>query len=842
MIDNRIHGAALSLAIAAIATILLLMLAGERAEADPPVVVSLPALPTPEQEPNGTAATAQPIADGERVRGRIQPGTDLDLYAFTATPGDRVYAATGTSASPADTNTVLTLRAPDGATVIETDSANGSFSTSSSSIAGAAITVPGTHFIEVKSASNGQILPYDLLLDLRTGAPTPEVEPNDAAAGTPLPPSGHVSGSTSAASDVDRYSISLEAGDTLFASLDADPERDATEWNPRLAFGSFAGGNLLINDAGAAGPDSEAFFATVKDSGTYSIQVDAAMSFGTYELAVEVIEREQPSCRTYSAAGPMAIPDSGSGPLTVPINVVDNFRIARAAIDVNLTHANPPDLDLVLRSPQANDLALFTDPGSPNPGTHDYLLDKAAAWPPAHGVFQGLMLQPRTATRLEWLEGEQAAGTWELVVHDDTPTNTGTLDSWGLILCEAPDPNGTLIYSEDFEADGGGFTHSGPNDEWEHGTPAFAPITTCASGTKCWKTDLDNTYNAGSVQDLVSPPISLAGVGGPITLSWAQRFQLEGAAFDHFTVEVRQVGMPATAKRIYEWNGPTMSSVDVGPNPPISVLPSAGWGRVSAPITQFAGQQVEVVFHVDSDLSAQFAGVAIDDLAVRGPADSDGDGLLDPDDDCPTGIPGLGGDTDGDGCKDPEDGDDDNDGVPDGSDGCPVGAASGPDADGDGCKDSEDADDDNDGVPDSSDACPNEVGPGPGGCPKPTPNDSDGDGTPDSTDACVAVGGATANGCPDLTGGLTLKYKASKQLFKGRLTPPGPCAAAREVAIFKTKKKAKKLGVVTTTGGGRFTLGKKARPGDYFAKSGEITVASAGNCLAVTSKTLTIEP
>ena len=93
-------------------------------------------------------------------------------------------------------------------------------------------------------------------------------------------------------------------------------------------------------------------------------------------------------------------------------------------------------------------------------------------------------------------------------------------------------------------------------------------------------------------------------------------------------------------------------------------------------------------------------------------ADTDGDGLLDPDEECPAGIEDwestYSSDYDSDGCKDSnEDIDDDDDGIVDGEDECPRGrldwtSSSSNDFDGDGCKDSvEDDDDDDDGWSDS---------------------------------------------------------------------------------------------------------------------------------------------
>jgi outer membrane protein OmpA-like peptidoglycan-associated protein len=87
----------------------------------------------------------------------------------------------------------------------------------------------------------------------------------------------------------------------------------------------------------------------------------------------------------------------------------------------------------------------------------------------------------------------------------------------------------------------------------------------------------------------------------------------------------------------------------------------------------------------------------------EGPVDSDGDGLIDPEDGCPQEPEDADGFEDGDGCPDE---DNDGDGVLDVDDGCPLEPE---DADGfeddDGCPD---LDNDADGLKDEEDRCPNE--------------------------------------------------------------------------------------------------------------------------------------
>ncbi len=143
------------------------------------------------------------------------------------------------------------------------------------------------------------------------------------------------------------------------------------------------------------------------------------------------------------------------------------------------------------------------------------------------------------------------------------------------------------------------------------------------------------------------------------------------------------------------------------------------------------------------------------------PVDTDGDGIVDEDDDCPedAGLAKFNGcpDTDEDGIVDADDScpevagieafngcpDTDSDGIADNEDSCPEEA--GP-ASNDGCplKDR-----DNDGVNDADDECPDTPGAEEfAGCP-----DTDGDGVPDKSDKCASTPGLAAfNGCPDSDG------------------------------------------------------------------------------------------
>ena len=128
-------------------------------------------------------------------------------------------------------------------------------------------------------------------------------------------------------------------------------------------------------------------------------------------------------------------------------------------------------------------------------------------------------------------------------------------------------------------------------------------------------------------------------------------------------------------------------------------------------------------------------------LRFGGPKDTDGDGILDPDDECPE-EPGT---KENNGCPEEEEEeepkDTDGDGVLDVNDSCVD--EPGP-KDNDGCPY---GDRDKDGVRDEIDDCPEVPGlPSNKGCPK---DDADGDGILDSADRCPTVKGHIQNqGCP----------------------------------------------------------------------------------------------
>ncbi|HYH47766.1 MAG TPA: proprotein convertase P-domain-containing protein [Thermoanaerobaculia bacterium] len=578
---------------------------------------------------NGTAATATPLGGtGAVFEGNVFPAADVDFYAFTAAAGDRIYAATSAPSSASGSKaSVLDLLAPDGVTVLESEDDDSASPVSSASIAGFPIPSPGTYFLRIRhQLATGQVRPYRLFFQQRAGAPEAETEPNDTfPPGQALPAGGWVAGLTSA-DGPDTFAFDLAAGDTVFLSLDLDPERDGVEWDGSLALGLFGGGFLAADDGGAGTPDSEAFVQTVQTAGTYGISVSGT-TFGTYHLSATVFPAadEGIDCATFtSAGGPVAIP-AGPGTVTSTLTVPGNPRIADLDVEIDLLHSRLADLDVQLTAPAGNTVGIFSDIGSTLAGSPlaiDAAFDDEGAASGGFAAVENVRVTTEPDYRLAWFDGQPAGGTWTLTVRDDAAGEGGTLNGWSIRVCQPVPPPAcapgfvpATVYSTDFDFDDdGGFTHSGTADEWEQGTPDSAPLTGCNSGTSCWKTDLDGTYEPDSSQDLLSPVIDLANLAAPVVVRWAQKYQMGNASADRLLIEARAAGDPSRAVRLFDWLGASMT--DTVGSPEVTVQEAAGWGLMSARADALAGLATELRFHLDSGGGSPLAGLAVDDVSV----------------------------------------------------------------------------------------------------------------------------------------------------------------------------------------------------------------------------------
>ena len=254
-----------------------------------------------EAEPNNTSGTANALTFTPTAieTAAINPGGDLDFFTFTASAGSKVWIETDTggtqNAGATSRDTVIDLLAADGTTVIENDdddgTGNGGDGTNetglASIIAGRTLTAGGTYFIRVQAFSaTGIINPYRLFVSLTNVAATAEVEANDTAATANVANSPALrSGSIGVAADADYYSVSANAGDTIFFPVDADPERDGTGTDLVVEFRDPADAILESVDSSITGslanPAAEGANFTVQAAGTYFVKVRHFSATGT---------------------------------------------------------------------------------------------------------------------------------------------------------------------------------------------------------------------------------------------------------------------------------------------------------------------------------------------------------------------------------------------------------------------------------------------------------------------------------------------------------------------------------------------------------------------------------
>jgi subtilisin-like proprotein convertase family protein len=592
---------------------------------------------TNEVEPNNFYTQSNSITLPAAILGNIYQfpnaavASESDYYSFQGTAGDTFFGAIITAFGQAGDST-MTVYAADGTTIVEEDVDNGTLAGSASSIAGTTLPTTGTYYVRIRAGSTGQatnqIRPYQLYMATASGTPTPEVEPNDTTAtANPLPANGYVSGmiTTTTVAAFDLYSFTANAGDTIFLDVDADPERDGTDTSLQAGIGLFNNNLLVHNDAGSAGPDAEAAFQTVRQSGTYYALVTGtgAGNLGSYRMKVTVFPAASAqACTTYAYTGPaVAIPDNGT--IDIPISVPANTRIGDLNVNIDLSHALMADVDAVLISPQNNTNGLFNDVGNATTLTMTATIDDEAPYPiGTFAVMSGVVVQPENVFRLDYYDYENANGTWTLRLWDDLATNVGTLRSWSLEICAAPaaptcDAGEIVqqVYATDFESGAAGFTHSGTLDEWELGTQNEPlSIPSCNSGTQCWGTDLDSNYENNSNQILLSPAFDLSAYAGrDIWVQWAQRHSIESANWDNYRVQAQETISPTNVTVLYDWLGPTSNST-FGPT---ALQNSAGWGTHYSDLSAYGGDSdVRVRYQMIGDSSVPFPGVAIDDVAV----------------------------------------------------------------------------------------------------------------------------------------------------------------------------------------------------------------------------------
>ena len=129
----------------------------------------------------------------------------------------------------------------------------------------------------------------------------------------------------------------------------------------------------------------------------------------------------------------VSIPDNFATGVATATDVADDRTVLDVDVVVNVTHTFVGDVTLQLEAPGGQTVVLSARHGSSGDGFTETRFDDEATTPIASGTapFTG-SFQPDES--LSVLDGISAMGTWKLRAIDGATPDTGTLDSWTLIL------------------------------------------------------------------------------------------------------------------------------------------------------------------------------------------------------------------------------------------------------------------------------------------------------------------------------------------------------------------------------------------------------------------------
>jgi subtilisin-like proprotein convertase family protein/N-acetylneuraminic acid mutarotase len=406
-----------------------------------------------EIEPNNAITTANIILPGESglvISAAITPTGDIDVFGFYATAGQHLYAATMTAAQrvPGSGNSALYLVRSDD-TLVEEDQDDGSFSPPASSLAGVPIPATGMYYLRVRMPNDTEpVDPYQLYVRLTSATPAAESEPNNSPAqANALTLPGLITATITLTSPVesDWYSFSLNAGESVYISLDENPERDGFNTEARLGVGPVEPVFYLGDYSNP--PNSKALFYTASRTGTHYIYIanQVPNSCGpecTYQLSVtKAPTASTQGCVVYSNNVPLPLPAQGT--VTSTLNIPVGMIVNNISVRLSITHTSVGALNLSLRAPGGQRQYLFTGIGGGSANFVNTWIEENAAVPiyawgaPFTGSFMpeplnGLGSNGGTLTAFN---GTNSQGAWSLVLQNGYPAPGSQLNSWGLQVC-----------------------------------------------------------------------------------------------------------------------------------------------------------------------------------------------------------------------------------------------------------------------------------------------------------------------------------------------------------------------------------------------------------------------
>jgi subtilisin-like proprotein convertase family protein len=165
-------------------------------------------------------------------------------------------------------------------------------------------------------------------------------------------------------------------------------------------------------------------------------RVQAVNACGSTVSVVGAFRTAASTCVTYvSTDVPKTISDNSWA--TSIINVPDTLTVTDVDVILgSIVHTYDADLDIYIRHPDSTDVELSTDNGGSGDNYTNTRFDDEAATSIVDGSapFTGSF---RPEGSLATLDGKAANGTWTLRIYDDAGSDTGTLNSWSLVVCTA---------------------------------------------------------------------------------------------------------------------------------------------------------------------------------------------------------------------------------------------------------------------------------------------------------------------------------------------------------------------------------------------------------------------
>ena len=168
-------------------------------------------------------------------------------------------------------------------------------------------------------------------------------------------------------------------------------------------------------------------------------------------------------------------------------------------------------------------------------------------------------------------------------------------------LCLNPIEPPVQLYSQNFDANNGGFTHTGYGgpDTWAWGVPTSGPGV-AHSVPNVWATNLSGNYATDESSYVESPDLDLtAGAGESISVSWWQWLQTESCC-DDGSMEVSNDGGASWTTVYFGYGDVDMS-----------------WMKHTVSLDDsYAVSNFRLRFHLYSDYSVEYPGYYVDDINI----------------------------------------------------------------------------------------------------------------------------------------------------------------------------------------------------------------------------------